>query len=94
MTNEEFFEKVKGKKIRYSNWPGQEYFIPIKLVLDKWGDWTIVNEVGEGYLIRKQFERDKFNGKWEFYEEPKQEMTLDKQKYGIKVAAKMHGVIE
>ena len=68
MTNEEFFEKVKGKKIRYSNWPGQEYFIPIKLVLDKWGDWTIVNEVGEGYLIRKQFERDKFNGKWEFYE--------------------------
>jgi endogenous inhibitor of DNA gyrase (YacG/DUF329 family) len=31
MTNEEFFEKVKGKKIRLSAWPRGEYVIPYLL---------------------------------------------------------------
>lgn len=34
MTLQDFFEKVKGKKIRFKSWPKKEWFEPHKLRSD------------------------------------------------------------
>ena len=70
-TKEEiFFEQVKGKKIRWSDWPKEEWFIPLFLI-----GGTLEGQFSSS-SIRSTFVNNGFEeggyrgGKWEFYREP------------------------
>lgn len=75
MTNEEFFEKVKGKKIKWSGWVIKNDHITPSGITGDGLCITYINSSGkqDERPIRKGFEPDENGNKWEFYEDPKQE---------------------
>jgi hypothetical protein len=73
---QEFFEQVKGRKIRWSGWPKDRYFIPTRLNRDEiWSSREIC-------LIYNGF-NNYFDGHWEFYESPEQTLYEQKKQFFI-----------
>jgi hypothetical protein len=70
LTPEEFFNEVKGKKIRWSDWKKGQWFIPIELVSnDKINGY---DEIGAFITcsIYNGFKESIYGTYWEFYKEP------------------------
>ncbi len=84
----EFFEEVKGKKIRYTDLPIGNYFIPNILGYIDLNTFTMKGVLYNGTGIRildididtyifEGFSLDKYNGKWEFVEENQVNQNLN-----------------
>jgi len=67
---EKFFSKVKGKKIRYSNWKDEEYYIPEELegCIMKGKFYTSYGTVIEKstWMVKQGFNIDVWGGCWDF----------------------------
>ena len=82
----EFFNLVRGKKIRHTRWNNGHYFIPRTLTSDSILEgecyYEGIFQCHTRQFIGNGFESSQYNNEWEYYSDPSDE-HCDSSPYGI-----------